>query len=77
MIKVKRADVYKAILNWQNTVGGAHNGQLEAFLGVTLAFIDMPYVQYIELEDQAAERIKTLLNENHKTMIKIWFARMD
>lgn len=76
---VELKDLRQAIINWQNTVGAARNGQLEAFLGLQLSFADWFNTRLIRLsvEDKTAERIQTLLGPNHAVMIQTWLVRLE
>lgn len=75
MTRVTAIDLHKAIINWQNTVGCELNGQLEAYLTISLGWVYDVASDSIQVTDETAERIRKLLGENHPTMIKVWLAR--
>lgn len=71
-------DLKKAVLNWQNTVGSELNGQLEAFLGLSIGLINDTHSGFgvaVHVDKQTAERVTKLLGDNHATMIRVWLAR--
>lgn len=74
---VKLSDVLKAVNNWQNTVGSALNGQLEAYLGVTFGSFNNFHGVGFYMEPEKANRVRLLLGDNHKTMIKVYLAKQE
>jgi len=75
-MRITQFNIHKAILNWQDAVGTELNGQLEAYLGFTLGrFYSDPNNNAIS--EEQCKRINMLLNDNHKTMIKVYLAKQD
>lgn len=73
-------EITNAILNWQNAIGTEYNGQLEAFLGMTLGSLDLlrtPLGVTYFLSEKTTDRVNKLLSENHPTIIKMWMARNE
>lgn len=73
-------DLKQAILNWQNAVGSEHDGQLEAFLSMSLGFMRGMHDSFKIgdlLTPEQTTRVNKLLSDNHHTMIKTWMARNE
>lgn len=78
MKSIRTLNLNKAILNWQNAVGATHNGELEAFLGMTLGDVAVySNFSHTDVSDEVAARVEKLLSENHVLMIKAWMARNE
>lgn len=77
MNEIKLSKLREAITNWQNVVGGHMNGQLEAYLGMSLGYSYSVRQTVIKVTQEQENRINILLSDNHPTLIKVYLAKQD